>query len=205
VGPLDECALSDISGSPRSRPDFGLFEPPRQQGRPRTAALAEQPTGSSTPPAIYASLDLARDIVRAISMLSKAGAPARPMSSGAPEWPGVASATSRAPSTIGSRCLSPPGCRAARSTITPRCSPTRRCADAAWCNAGATQDWARHRTSAPRSRSGEGVRVRNVASELGQHTAEIFGRLGVSESEIEKLRAQGVVCWSRIETGRATP
>jgi crotonobetainyl-CoA:carnitine CoA-transferase CaiB-like acyl-CoA transferase len=47
--------------------------------------------------------------------------------------------------------------------------------------------------------------VRNVASELGQHTAEIFGRLGVSESEIEKLRAQGVVCWSRIETGRATP
>jgi crotonobetainyl-CoA:carnitine CoA-transferase CaiB-like acyl-CoA transferase len=48
---------------------------------------------------------------------------------------------------------------------------------------------------------GEGVRVRNVASELGQHTAEIFGRLGVSESEIEKLRAQGVVCWSPIETG----
>jgi hypothetical protein len=39
--PLDEFVLSDISGLPRLRRDFGLFGPPRQQGRPRTAALAE--------------------------------------------------------------------------------------------------------------------------------------------------------------------
>jgi crotonobetainyl-CoA:carnitine CoA-transferase CaiB-like acyl-CoA transferase len=42
-------------------------------------------------------------------------------------------------------------------------------------------------------RIGEGVRVRHVAPELGQHNAEIFGRLGVSEAEIETLRAKGVL------------
>jgi len=40
---------------------------------------------------------------------------------------------------------------------------------------------------------GEGVRVRTVAPKLGEHNAEIFSRLGVSEAEIERLRAQGVV------------
>jgi crotonobetainyl-CoA:carnitine CoA-transferase CaiB-like acyl-CoA transferase len=42
-------------------------------------------------------------------------------------------------------------------------------------------------------RIGGGVRVRTVAPKLGEHNAEIFGRLGVSEIELGKLRARGVV------------
>jgi len=42
-------------------------------------------------------------------------------------------------------------------------------------------------------RIGDGVRVRAVAPKLGQHNAEIFGRLGVSEAEIKELRTKGVV------------
>jgi crotonobetainyl-CoA:carnitine CoA-transferase CaiB-like acyl-CoA transferase len=42
-------------------------------------------------------------------------------------------------------------------------------------------------------RIGQGVRVRNVAPKLGQHNAEIFGRLGVNESEMKELRAKGVL------------
>jgi crotonobetainyl-CoA:carnitine CoA-transferase CaiB-like acyl-CoA transferase len=42
-------------------------------------------------------------------------------------------------------------------------------------------------------RIGDGVRVRNVAPKLGQHNAEIFGRLGISEPEMKKLGACGVL------------
>jgi crotonobetainyl-CoA:carnitine CoA-transferase CaiB-like acyl-CoA transferase len=40
---------------------------------------------------------------------------------------------------------------------------------------------------------GEAVRVRTVAPKLGQHNAEIFGRLGMSEAEMRTLRARGVM------------
>jgi crotonobetainyl-CoA:carnitine CoA-transferase CaiB-like acyl-CoA transferase len=38
---------------------------------------------------------------------------------------------------------------------------------------------------------GEAVRVRTVAPKLGQHNAEIFGHLGVSEAEMRELRNRG--------------
>jgi crotonobetainyl-CoA:carnitine CoA-transferase CaiB-like acyl-CoA transferase len=40
---------------------------------------------------------------------------------------------------------------------------------------------------------GKGCRVRNVAPKLGQHNAEIFGRLGFSEAEIKDLCGKGVL------------
>ncbi len=40
---------------------------------------------------------------------------------------------------------------------------------------------------------GEAIRVRTVAPKLGQHNAEIFGRLGVSEADLTALCEQGVV------------
>jgi hypothetical protein len=64
-----------------------------------------------------------------------------------PSWVEVARST--AP-TGGSRQRA---CPAARSTITHRCSPTRRCVTAAWSNTRATPSSAKSRTSAPRSRS----------------------------------------------------
>ena len=39
----------------------------------------------------------------------------------------------------------------------------------------------------------DGVRVRTVAPKLGQHNAEIFARLGVSEAEMNQLCAKGVM------------
>jgi crotonobetainyl-CoA:carnitine CoA-transferase CaiB-like acyl-CoA transferase len=35
--------------------------------------------------------------------------------------------------------------------------------------------------------------VRNVAPKLGQHNAEIFGGVGVTEVEFKELRAKGVL------------
>src|SRR3984893_7011657 len=45
----------------------------------------------------------------------------------------------------------------------------------------------------PPIKIGEGVRVRTVAPKLGQHNAETFGRLGVSEPEMQRLRTKGVL------------
>jgi len=40
---------------------------------------------------------------------------------------------------------------------------------------------------------GEGVRVCSVAPKLGEHDAEVFGRLGVSEAKMKELRARGIM------------
>ena len=50
-------------------------------------------------------------------------------------------------------------------------------------------------TRPPRLNIGESVRVRTLAPKLGQHNAEIFGRLGVSEAEINQLCTKGVRPW----------
>jgi crotonobetainyl-CoA:carnitine CoA-transferase CaiB-like acyl-CoA transferase len=42
-------------------------------------------------------------------------------------------------------------------------------------------------------RIGDGIRVRAVAPKLGAHNAEILGRLGLGEQDVERLRAKGVV------------
>jgi len=47
--------------------------------------------------------------------------------------------------------------------------------------------------SRPPIRIGESIGVRTVAPKLGQHNAEIFGRLGVSTEEMKALRKQKVI------------
>jgi len=42
-------------------------------------------------------------------------------------------------------------------------------------------------------RIGDGIRVRAVAPKLGQHNAEVFGRVGVAEAELKALREKKVV------------
>jgi hypothetical protein len=42
-------------------------------------------------------------------------------------------------------------------------------------------------------RIGEGARVRNVAPKLGQHNAEIFGRLGIGTANQRELHALSVL------------
>jgi hypothetical protein len=41
--------------------------------------------------------------------------------------------------------------------------------------------------------SGRACACACVAPKLGQHNAEIFGRLGVTEAKMEDLRAQGIL------------
>jgi crotonobetainyl-CoA:carnitine CoA-transferase CaiB-like acyl-CoA transferase len=40
---------------------------------------------------------------------------------------------------------------------------------------------------------GDDVRVRSAAPKLGQHNTEIFGRFGLSETEMEELRVKRVL------------
>lgn len=42
-------------------------------------------------------------------------------------------------------------------------------------------------------RIGEAIRVRTVAPKLGAHNAEVFGRLGLKEADLARLREEGVV------------
>jgi crotonobetainyl-CoA:carnitine CoA-transferase CaiB-like acyl-CoA transferase len=49
----------------------------------------------------------------------------------------------------------------------------------------------------------DGVRVRTVAPKLGQHNAEIFGRLGVGEAEVNRLRKRSVLSSSAEFRGQS--
>jgi formyl-CoA transferase len=49
------------------------------------------------------------------------------------------------------------------------------------------------RTSAPQSESAKACVCAKSPPKLGQHNAEIFGRLGETEAEMRDLRAKGVL------------
>jgi formyl-CoA transferase len=84
-------------------------------------------------------------------------------------------------------------CRAARSMITRRCLPTPQLRHRGLVQYASDAELGEVPHIRTPTRIGEGVRVRNVAPKLGQHNAEIFGRLGVTEARIKELRARGVV------------
>ena len=74
-----------------------------------------------------------------------------------------------------------------------RCSPTRRSSTAASSNMRATPELGEVPHIRTPIKIGDDVRVRTVAPKLGQHNAEIFGALGVTEAALEKLRAKRIV------------
>jgi crotonobetainyl-CoA:carnitine CoA-transferase CaiB-like acyl-CoA transferase len=76
--------------------------------------------------------------------------------------------------------------------ITRRCSPTPRYATGLVQYASDAELGEVPHIRTP-VKIGESVRVRTVAPKLGQHNAEIFGHLGVSEVELRELRNRGVL------------
>ena len=54
-------------------------------------------------------------------------------------------------------------------------------------------NWARSPTSAAPVKIGDSIRVRTVVPRLGEHNAEIFGRLGVTEADIAALKANEIL------------
>jgi crotonobetainyl-CoA:carnitine CoA-transferase CaiB-like acyl-CoA transferase len=76
--------------------------------------------------------------------------------------------------------------------ITPRCSPTevRHRGLVEYASDPELGEVAHIRTPV---KIGEGVLMRSVAPKLGQHNAEIFGRLGVSEAEMARQRTCNVL------------
>ena len=88
------------------------------------------------------------------------------------------------------------GARRSRRALRPRLqlrADVRRCATAAWSSTRATRNWARSRTSALRSGSARACGCAPSPPGLGEHNAEIFGRLGVSEAEMRELCTRGVL------------
>jgi formyl-CoA transferase len=94
---------------------------------------------------------------------------------------------------IGSRSSKRPECRAARSMITRICLPTRQVRHRELVQYASDPELGEVPHIRTPVRIGDGVRVRTVAPKLGQHNAEIFGRLGLSAAEAARLRAKGVV------------
>ena len=95
--------------------------------------------------------------------------------------------------SIGSGCWRRPACRAARSTITRRCSPTRRSRHRGMVQYASDPELGEVPHIRTPIKIGDSVRVRTVAPKLGQHNAEIFGRLGLDTADIAALKAKGVL------------